>query len=63
MHASCVSYERMYSTGSGTYGNVSTHPLNITDWMSIREGSWSGKVKQHVLNCIGIVVTSEHFEG
>jgi hypothetical protein len=24
MHANCVSYERMYSTGSGTYANVST---------------------------------------
>ena len=24
MHANCVSYERMYSTDSGTYANVST---------------------------------------
>ena len=28
MHADCVSYERMYSTGSGTYANVSTHTVH-----------------------------------
>jgi hypothetical protein len=60
MHANCVSYERMYSTGSGTYANVSTHPLNRTDRLAIREGS--GKVKQRFLNCKDGVLRNEHFE-
>ena len=41
MHANCVSYERMYSTDSGTYANVSTHPLNRTDRVSLRVGGGS----------------------
>ena len=60
MHANCVSYERMYSTGSGTYANISTHPLNRTDRLSFREGS--GEVKQRVLNHTSVVLRNEHFE-
>jgi hypothetical protein len=59
MHANCVAYERMYSTGSGTYANVSTHPLNRTDRLSIRVG-W-GDVRQRVLNCTSSVVRNDYF--
>ena len=40
MHANGVSYERMYSTGSGTYANVSTvSTLGAVGNYSVRDGT------------------------